>query len=97
MWYIRRQEIACMEAIPLRTRQRIIERYAEGKKTREISSLFGLCKAATRRVKQHLRERGTLAPLPRNAGAKGKCILGFNDTGYIASEIDTRQRFGVKL
>lgn len=61
-----------MEATPLRTRQRIIELYAEGKKTKEIASLFGLCKAATRRVKQHLRERGTLAPLPRNAGAKGK-------------------------
>jgi len=25
-----------------------------------------------RRIKQHLRERGTLEPLARNAGAKGK-------------------------
>jgi transposase len=69
---MRWQEIACMEATPLRTRQRIIELYAQGKKTTEIAGLFGLCKAATRRVKQHLRERGTLQPLPRNAGAKGK-------------------------
>jgi transposase len=61
-----------MEATPLRTRQRIIELYAEGRKTKEIAGLFGLCKAAVRRIKQHLRERGTLQPLPRNAGAKGK-------------------------
>jgi transposase len=61
-----------MESTPLRTRKRIIELYAQGKKTQEIAGLFGLCKAATRRVKQHLRERGTLEPLPRNAGAKGK-------------------------
>jgi len=61
-----------MEATPIRTRKRIIELYAQGKKTQEIASLFGLCKAATRRIKQHLREHGTLEPLPRNAGAKGK-------------------------
>lgn len=61
-----------MEATPLRTRKRIMELYAEGKKTQEIAGLFGMCKAAVRRIKQHLRERGTLEPLPQNAGAKGK-------------------------
>jgi len=66
------QETDCMEATPIRTRKRIIELYAEGKKTQEIAGLFGLCKAAVRRIKQHLRERGTLEPMPRNAGAKGK-------------------------
>lgn len=61
-----------MEATPLRTRKRIIELYAQGRKTQEIAGLFGMCKAAVRRIKQHLRERGTLRPLPQNAGAKGK-------------------------
>jgi transposase len=64
-----------MEATPLRTRKRIIELYAQGKKTQEIAGLFGLCKAATRRIKQHFRERGTLQPLPQNAGARGKFTL----------------------
>jgi transposase len=61
-----------MEATTLRIRQRIIELDREGKKTHEIAKLFGLCRSGVRRIKQHFRERKTLDPLPRNAGAKGK-------------------------
>jgi transposase len=62
-----------MEAYPLLVRKRIIELYAQNKPTKEIAELFGICRAGTRRVKQHLRERGTIAPLPRrNAGRKPK-------------------------
>jgi transposase len=61
-----------MDAYPLLVRKRIIELYSENKPTREIAELFGICRSGTRRVKQHLRERGTLAPLPRKAGRKPK-------------------------
>src|SRR5215213_10258786 len=62
-----------MEAYPLLVRKRIIELYEQEKRTGEIAELFGICRSGTRRVKQHLRERGTLAPLPRiNAGRKPK-------------------------
>jgi|HubBroStandDraft_5_1064220.scaffolds.fasta_scaffold255950_1 transposase len=61
-----------MEATTLRIRKRIIELDQEGKQTHEIAKLFGLCKSAVRRIKQHFRERKTLEPLPQNAGAKGK-------------------------
>jgi transposase len=61
-----------MEAYPLLVRKRIIELYEQNKPTREIAGLFGICRSGTRRVKQHLRERGTIAPRPRNAGRKPK-------------------------
>ena len=62
-----------MEAYPLLVRKRIIELYEQDKPTKEIAELFGICRSGTRRVKQHLRERGTIAPRPRtNAGRKPK-------------------------
>jgi transposase len=57
---------------PLLVRKRILELYAQNKKTKEIAELFGICPAGTRRVKQHQRERGTIQPLPRNPGRKPK-------------------------
>ena len=61
-----------MEAYPLLVRKRIIELYAENKSTKEIAELFGICRSGTRRIKQNLRERGTLAPKPHKAGRKPK-------------------------
>jgi transposase len=61
-----------MEPIPVRTRERIIALYEEGEQTSEISERTGYCPAAVRRVKQHLRERGTLEPLAGTPGPKGK-------------------------
>ena len=66
-----------MEAYPLLVRKRIIELYEQDKPTKEIAELFGICRSGTRRVKQHLRERGTLEPRPRsNAGRKPKLTAG---------------------
>lgn len=61
-----------MEAYPLLVRKRIIELYEQNKSTKEIAELFGICRSGTRRVKQHQRERGTVAPQPRNPGRKPK-------------------------
>ena len=61
-----------MEPIPVRTRERIIALYEEGEQTSEIAERTGYCPAAVRRVKQHLRERGTLRPLSGTPGPKGK-------------------------
>ena len=60
------------EPYPLLVRKRILELYAQNKKTGEIAELFGICPSGTRRVKQHQRERGTFQPLPRNPGRKPK-------------------------
>lgn len=61
-----------MEAYPLLVRKRIIELYEQKKKTKEIAELFGICRSGTRRVKQHLRERGVLTPLRPRVGRKPK-------------------------
>ena len=59
-----------MEAYPLLVRKRIIELYGENKSTKQIAELFGICRSGTRRIKQNLRERGTIAPKPHRAGRK---------------------------
>src|SRR5215217_3475673 len=61
-----------MEAFPTLVRKRIVELYAQAKSTKEIAELFGVSRSGTRRVKQRLRERGTLDPLPRRPGRKPK-------------------------
>jgi transposase len=61
-----------MEAYPLLVRKRILELYEQNKSTKEIAELFGICRSGTRRIKQNMRERGTVAPKPRNAGRKPK-------------------------
>ena len=57
-----------MEALPRRMRERIIELYGRGKKTHEIASALGTCRSGTRRIRQVLRERGTLEPLKGKSG-----------------------------
>jgi transposase len=66
-----------MEAYPLRIRQRIVELYQQGMKTKQIAELFGTCKSGTRRIKQYQRERGTLEPIKPQGGRKP--ILGPED------------------
>ena len=61
-----------MEAIPVEIRKRIIVLYERGKQTGEIADGIGYCVAAVRRVRQHLRERGTLQPQTHRGGRKGK-------------------------
>src|SRR4051812_44193464 len=65
-----------MEAYPTLVRKRIVDLYAQAKSTKEIAELFGVSRSGTRRVKQRLRERGTLDPLPRRAGRKPKLTPG---------------------
>lgn len=80
-----------MEAYPLLVRKRIIELYErEGKSTREIAELFGICRSGTRRVKQYLRERGTLAPRLGKPGRKPKMTedLQHQIREYIAAHPD---------
>lgn len=79
-----------MEPIPLRTRERIIALYEEGEQTSEISERTGYCPAAVRRVKQHLRERGTLEPSAGTPGPKGKLTDGVKERlrGLVASKPD---------
>jgi transposase len=79
-----------MEAYPTLVRKRIIELYEQNKQTKEIAELFGICRSGTRRVKQRLRELGTIAPLPRNAGRKPKLTaeLGQKIRDHIAAHPD---------
>jgi len=65
-----------MEPIPVRVRERIIALYEEGEQTSEVAERVGYCPAAVRRVKQNLRERGTLEPLSGTPGPKGKLTDG---------------------
>ncbi len=57
-----------MEPYPRQIRKRIIALYDEGRPTKYIAELFGICRSGVRRVRQQFRERGTLDPLPRNPG-----------------------------
>jgi transposase len=79
-----------MEAYPMMVRKRIIELYQQNKPTKEIAELFGICKSGTRRIKQRLRETGTFAPLPRNAGRKPKLTpeIGQQIRDYFAAHPD---------
>ena len=79
-----------MDAYPLLVRKRIIELYQQDKPTREIAELFGICKSGTRRVKQHLRERGTIEPLPRRSGRKPKLTpeIAQQIRDYVAADPD---------
>src|SRR5437773_10765622 len=51
-------------------RKRIIELYERDYSTSEIAEVFGVCDSGVRRVRQRLRERGTLDPLPRTCGRR---------------------------
>jgi len=59
-----------MARYPGMVRRRIIELYEQDYSTCEIAEFFGVGEAGVRRVRQRLRERGTLDPLPRTCGRK---------------------------
>jgi transposase len=59
-----------MARYPALVRKRIVELYQQDYSTAEIAEVFGVCEAGVRRVRQRLRERGTLDPLPRTCGRK---------------------------
>jgi len=59
-----------MRAIPVPIRKRIVELYEQDKGTREIAQYSGFCVAAVRRVRQQLRQRGTLEPWTHLCGRK---------------------------
>lgn len=61
-----------MEPYGMRLRKRIIELYEQDKSTAQISALLGTCESGTRRVRQHLQERGTLQP---STGGGGRSAL----------------------
>ena len=89
-----------MEAYPTLVRKRIVELYAQAKSTKEIAGLFSVSRSGTRRVKQRLRERGTLDPLPRRAGRKPKLTpdLGQRMRAHVAAHADaTREEVKAAL
>jgi transposase len=89
-----------MEAYPTLVRKRIVELYARDKSTKEIAELFGVSRSGTRRVKQRLRERGTLEPLPRRAGRKPQLTpdLAERIRGHVAAHADaTREEVKAAL
>ena len=49
-------------------RQRIVAMYARQVPTRQIAEALGTCRSGTRRIRQHLAERGTLEPLKPTGG-----------------------------
>jgi transposase len=59
-----------MRAIPVASRERIIQLYEQGKSTRDIAEFLGFCVAAVRRVRQQFRERRTLQPQTHLCGRK---------------------------
>jgi len=59
-----------MARYPAMVRRRIVELYEEDYSTSEIAEVFGASVSGVRRVRQRLRERGTLEPLPRTCGRK---------------------------
>ena len=59
-----------MKAIPVPVRQQIIQLYKRGRSTVEIAEFSGFCVVAVRRVRQQLRERGTLEPQTHRCGRK---------------------------
>ena len=52
----------------MRMRERIVALYVEGKSTKQIAALMGTRRSGTRRIRQYLRERGTLEPTKPKAG-----------------------------
>lgn len=50
-----------MARYPAMVRRRIVELYDRDYSTGEIAEVFGVCESGVRRVRQHFRERGTLA------------------------------------
>ena len=59
-----------MARYPAMVRRRIVQLYEQDCSTAEIAEVFGVCESGVRRVRQRLRERGTLEPLPRTCGRR---------------------------
>ena len=59
-----------MARYPAMVRRRIVGLYEQDYTTAEIAEVFGVCESGVRRVRQRLRERGTLEPLPRTCGRR---------------------------
>ena len=51
-----------MQPLPMRMRERIVALYEQNVPTKRIAEALGTCRSATRRIRQRLRERGTLEP-----------------------------------
>lgn len=65
MWWAR-----AVKAIPVGIRERILQLYGQGQGTAAIAASFGYSVAAVRRVRQHFKARGTLAPQTHRCGRK---------------------------
>lgn len=61
-----------MEAMTMGERRRIVTLYEQGWRTAKIAEALGRSRSGVRRVRQHLRERGELAPRKRIGGPKPK-------------------------
>src|SRR5688572_21184835 len=59
-----------MARYPAMVRRRIIELYELDYSTSEIAEVFGVCESGVRRVRQRLRERGTIEDPPPTCGRK---------------------------
>ncbi len=57
-----------MEPLPRRMRERIVALYEQGVPTRRIAEGLGTSRSGTRRIRQNLRERGTLDPVKARTG-----------------------------
>ena len=57
-----------MEALPKRMRERIVALYEQGVATKRIAEGLGTSRSGTRRIRQNLRERGTLEPVKARTG-----------------------------
>ncbi|MGN6625776.1 MAG: helix-turn-helix domain-containing protein [Tepidisphaeraceae bacterium] len=57
-----------MEPLPRRMRERIVALYEQGLPTRRIADVLGTSRSGTRRIRQNLRERGTLEPARARTG-----------------------------
>lgn len=64
--------VRLMQPLPMRMRERIIALYEQNVPTKQIAEALGTCRSATRRIRQRLRERGTLEPKrPQTGYASG--------------------------
>ena len=59
-----------MAQYPMMVRKRIIALYQQRFSTRQIAELFGVCESGVRRVRQRLRDRGTIENPPCRSGRK---------------------------
>jgi transposase len=57
-----------MQALPMRMRERIVALYERSVPTKQIAEALGTSRSGTRRIRQRLRERGTLEPKSAKTG-----------------------------